>query len=400
MVTVTYEAEYSTSVTPKKTKHLSSAPLSIKFKYTFEMEKSDSANEKKIKDEFGKEMKKRIEGQLSHLNTWLSEKSQLVADANAAYEKAQKALSSHTFAKSEAEKMRQNVLDVARMGKEIDELVSEYQQIASDWAENCAQQQGLIALQLATKKARVATYNAKKTRIRLGAVLKATLIVVGVAAGIAALVLSAGTLAPLALGLGIAGVALTGISGGAAGYKIYKGAKDAEVKLMKNVQSDIKELESVLKSANTSKGKMGSHLTELRNLMRMREDAIKKIGMDIRKNAVTTESYLKANAALESAAPRDMDTSAIKKNKAKAEKLEKDLQKLISDLEKFSKSLDEAKKLEASLDDLCVKLDDVAGIAPNTVTGNVGAFLRTSDGWIQIIGGLGMVAGGASAITA
>ncbi|MFY9211279.1 MAG: hypothetical protein WAO69_09150 [Aestuariivita sp.] len=393
--------EYSDKVTPKKTSFLSSEPLEISIKIDYALDQSDVANKSKVEKFFVEETKKRISKQLSHLNSWILDKSKLVEKLNKEAEKAEKVLASGKVSKTDANAFKAAYLEVVKLQKDVENLKSDYQTIVNNWASGL-EQQALIALEQALKKGRVAAFNAKKAKLRKTTALRAVLVIGGISLGVAALILSGGALAPAFLGLAIAGVA---ISGTASLVSLGKGCKevyDTETRLLKQVESDLKELQSVLDKANSSRGKMGGHLSDMNNLVKMKEDKIAKLLVDINKKSAELTSYeAEQTKLMAELAKSASNKSALKKHAANSkivDTLKKDIATARKKVSKVKSGMAQSKELERSLKDIGVKLGDVAGLQPKSLSAQTKQLLSTSEGWLQIADTVGAFTGGASGL--
>jgi hypothetical protein len=387
---------YSNSIKPKKTKHLSSEAIDLKFDYEGEYmvaSGSDQANTAKISKAFVKEMTKLVNNQVGYLNDWLKEKSQVIEDLIKEIKDAQKTLDSEDISKKDAQAFQKSLKFVEVNFKKVVDLQNDYQTIIEDWGTNCANQQGLIAFMLAKKAARIETYEDKSFRITNINRLKGVLIIAGAFVAVSAFVLAAPALAPAMLALAIAGATISTVCNMSALNKLWKENGKLEQRLLSKVEADIKNLESVLSEANKTQGSIGKHLTELGNMMMMRKDSITKTEDELLRlnHAIKT---LKTDAAsLKKEESQGLKVKGMAKKLKNAEKLDVERIKVKAELAQFKSGLKEGLALEARLNKINVTLDDVCGIKPNTISSNVEKLLTTTDGWQKIAGHIGVMSG-------
>jgi HAMP domain-containing protein len=178
------------------------------------------------------------------------------------------------FAKKEQE--------VIAIVNKIEDWKKDFQTIVANFADNRAKTQGPIALVAAVKSARRKAFDEKRIRVKAGLAVKGALVVLGVAAGIAAIVLSAGAATPLVVGLAVAGLALSGISSLGALAKSVADNVNTEKKLLANVTNEVKAIEAAFGAVSQACGKLGKHVTELQNLIKIREDAVSELENDVK----------------------------------------------------------------------------------------------------------------------
>jgi len=284
--TVTFEG----SVTPKATKFLKSEPIEMDFTGTIELDETDASNLPKIQAAFQKEMQKRLDAQLGHLNTWLAERDKVVASMVARFE----ALKGQGFPADagSASTRAAAIKELGVLAVQIEKYPEEYREIVKDWAVNVREQQALVSMQAAVKAARIKTFSNKAWRVRLGQAVKVTLVVAAVALTIAAIVLTAGTTAPVFVALASAGVAISGVSGIAGIAKSIHDSITIEKKLMANLSKDVESLAAALAPVESKKSSIAKHVTELRNLSKIKQDSIQGLQAEIQKKTAEVNSVI------------------------------------------------------------------------------------------------------------
>jgi hypothetical protein len=138
-----YTFTYSGSVTPKAKKYVQSQELSMDFSGTIDLDDNDGAKLKTIQKEFDKLMKKAIENQLGFLNQWISERDKVIDDMVSKFDKMK---ASFPDTPQSAQEHVNRIKELAVLGLKIEQYPKEYEQIVKNWAENCKEQQGLIAV--------------------------------------------------------------------------------------------------------------------------------------------------------------------------------------------------------------------------------------------------------------
>jgi DNA repair exonuclease SbcCD ATPase subunit len=389
-----YPIYYRGSVTPTATKFLKSEPLAMDFDGTIDLDATDAANLANLQKAFQSEMESRIKAQLGFLNQWLTEKDKHIDELVKKYEALQKAGFPTTPQLANAR--AQAIKEMEALGKEIKTLPEEFTKIVQDWAQNAREQQARVSMVTAVKNARVKTFNEKAWRVRLGQAIKVVLVVAAIALSIAAIVVTAGSTAPVFIGLAAAGLAIGGISSIAGLGQMFKDNATIEKKLMANVTKDVETVRNALNPVAASNSSIAKHVTELRNLMKIREDSIGKYKTEIQKQTAAINSYISALDKLKG------DQSIQPAELAKR-------QKNIDALNEKVKSTQEAiKKLEASnaagqkiLDDLTqlnIQLDKISGQSANTLLGNLKDRFTSLDGWIDLGNNVGGLVSSASGV--
>jgi chromosome segregation ATPase len=385
--TESFDMTYKGSVTPKATKYLKSEALSMDFQSSIELDSTDASNLKTIQKEFQSEMEDRIKGQLDHLNKWLAEKDQTIADMVKRYEEVKKAGFPDT--PQAASQRNKTMKELNAIANSIRQLGSEYTGIVKDWAENCREQQGRIAMQVAVKSARVKTFDNKTFRVRAGQVVKGVLIVLAIAASVAAIIVSAGATAPLFIGLAAAGATIAGVSNLSQMGKIIVENANMEKRVLGNVQKDVEAIQAAFGGVKDKNSSLAKHVTELRNLMKVRQDSILKLENDMMPQKAASKSYATDIAKL-SGDPTVEPSEIAKKQKAatavsaKLEEMEGKIKSLKADNAK-------AQEMLKGLTDLNLDLDKFSGQSANTMLGNLKERFSKLEGWTDLgntVGGL------------
>jgi len=282
-------------------------------------------------------------------------------------------------------------------------LKEDYATIVNDWAKNARKQQGLICLTTALKKARAKTLSNKTWRVRAGVAIKVVLVVAVTALSIAALVLSAGATAPLFVGLAAAGLALGGISSFTdIGVKIKNNA-NTEKKILANVQNDVKKIEAALKPMDGVKSALAKHVTELKNVMKVRVDSIRQIKTKIQEKKAQIGGYDAQLSKLSTALGQQSETdkkmlAEVASRKKKIADLKKQVKALDVKVAKMDQDNQAAEALLKQLEDMNVQLEKISGQSASTVAGNLKARFKTVEGWTELgsdLGGLSSAISGA-----
>jgi chromosome segregation ATPase len=403
MATKTYTVKFVGSVTPKKTNFLDAKTFKMDFEGELELDEADGAKIDTIRKAFQNEMQNRLKKQLGHLDDWLKQKDALIATMVKKYEDIKKFGFPTTANEAKAlEKKNQALEEVAT---ETQALVKDYKQIVEDWAKNAREQQGLISMMTALKKARTETISNKRWRVGLGIAIKAVLVVAAIALTIAAIVLTAGATAPIFVGLAAAGLVLSGTSGiVGVGVAIKKNAS-MEKKILKNVQNDVKKIAEALKPIEGKKSDIAKHITELLNVMKVRVDSLKKIEMSVKEKKAQIKGYESQLSKLESAIgqqkPPDKNIVAeIASRKKKVEALKKQINSLDSKTTQMNRDNQDAQALIDELKAMNVELDKISGQSANTILGNLKARFTSVDGWIELSNDVGGLVSGISGVHA
>ncbi|MDR3515363.1 MAG: hypothetical protein P4M00_06070 [Azospirillaceae bacterium] len=383
---------YSESVTPTSTTFLTSKPLVLVCQCEIELADSDKANAEAVRKEFQKAMAAQIKTQVKHLNEWLQEKDATIATMKSRYDALMK-----TFPPTEqqAKTYDKDVKELMGLAAKIENFPGEYVQIVEGWAANVVEQQGKIAMLLAVKKARVTVQNEKAWRIRLGQVVKGVLIVAAVALSIAAIILTAGTTAPVFIALASTGAAIAGISSLTALGKSIVDNANLEQRLLANVKKDMEAVVAALKPVNGIKTSVAKHVTELQNLMKIRADDIRKLQADLQKNKVLAKSYADQLGTL--AGTPNVNVAELAKCQKSTDALNAGIKSAEDKIAKLDASNADAQAVLDELKGLGADLDAISTQAPNTVLGNLKKRFSSLDGWTDLgnsVGGLVNAASG------
>lgn len=389
-----FEVTFKGTVTPTATKFLKSGPLVMDFTGDIELDETDAAQLENVQKAFQSEMANQLKEQVKHLNQWLNEKDQLITNLKLKFDNLQKEGIPATQGAALARQKK--IEEMEKLAENIKTLETDWKQIVEDWATNARQQQALVCMVTAVKKARVTTFNNKKWRVRLGQALKIVLVVAAVALSIAAIVLTAGTTAPIFVGLAIAGASIAGISSFAQLGKSLSENATIEKKLMANLSKDIEAVKNALKPIPGTRSSIAKHVTELRNLLKIQADNLRDLNNELKKQGVAMASYQKALAALkqdQSVAPGE-----IAKKQKDFDGLEKEVKSLEGKIQKLKDSITEGQRVLEELEQLGVELDKVSGQTANSLAGNLKARFSTLDGWLDLGNTVGGVVSAASGV--
>ena len=381
-----YPITFKGSVTPVATKFLKADPLVMDFPGDIELDATDASKLASIQKLFQSEMETRLKAQLSHLNKWLAEKDKTIDDMVKKYDALKKVGFPATPQAAAAH--AQSIKDLDALGKQIKEFPDQYKQIVQDWAVNAREQQAIVSMKLAVQKARVATFNDKAWRVRAGQVIKAILVVAAIALSIAAIVMSAGATAPLFIGLAAAGASIAGISSLAGLGKSLKENATIEKKLMANLAKDVGAVQAALKPVANTKSSIAKHVTELRNLMKIREDNIRQYQNEIVKQTAACKIYKNALDKLKG--DPSIAAAEIAKRQKAVDSLTAELKSTDDQIKKLEAKNVEGQKVLDDLVALSADLEAISGQGANTLAGNLKARFTSMDGWVD----LGNTAGG------
>lgn len=399
MATTTHTVKFAGSVTPKKTKFLTSSAFKMDFEGTLDLDEVDASKIKAIQKAFQSEMSSRIKAQLSHLDGWLKQKDQLIATMVKKHEDIKKFGFPSTGSEASAMAAKNKALEA--LAKEIQGLEKDYKEIVEAWATNAREQQGRICLMTALKKARAKTLNDKSWRVKAAMAIKVTLVVAAIALSIAAIVLTAGATAPIFIGLAAAGLALSGVSSIAGVGVMIKNNASTEKKILTNVQKDVKTIENALKPVAGAKTSLAKHVTELRNVMKVRLDSTKQLKADIQKKKAEIGGYEGQLVALAAAVGKQ--TTPDKKTLAEIASRKKNIatvKKQVQAIEKrIIKAAEDNVAAQALLDDLVtmnIDLEKISQTSGSTLGGNLKERFTSLQGWIDLGNDVGGLASGIS----
>jgi DNA repair exonuclease SbcCD ATPase subunit len=386
--------KFEGGVTPKATSFLTPQKFDMGYEADYDADPSDAAHAKTLQQEFQSAMADAVKKQATELNNWLVQKNALIAELVKGVEALKGKFPEDV---GQANAFGQRAAELARAAKQIEDLQADYQQIVSDWAENCRLQQSQVAMLIAVKKARVKTFAAKNFRVKAGLAIKAVLVVAVIALSITAIVLSAGSMAPVVLGLAAAGLALSGISSLGGLAKTIKTNVDTEKKLLANIQQDVEVIRTAMSGVQDKSSKLAKHATELQNLIKLKQDQLAAIENDAKKYLVEANKYKSELARLNAlAATALLDQKKLKAKQKASDDINAKLKALVGQFSAIRSDVNKSKELLKGLSDLGVDLAKVTNQAPNTVLGNVKDRFTSIDGWLDVAGTVGGLTGGAA----
>lgn len=158
----------------------------------------------------------------------------------------------------------------------------------------------------------------------------------------------------------------------------------------------MKKVAEALKPLEGKRTAIAKHVTELRNVMKVREDSLKKIEMSVKEKKAQLGGYVSQLSKLETAiaqqdAPDKKIVAEIASRKKKVEGLRKQIDSIGGKMTKMKKDNQDARDLLKQLEDIGVELDKISGQSANTVLGNLKGRFTSVDGWIELsndVGGL------------
>lgn len=362
MAMKTYHFSYKGTVTPTHTTFLTAQPLTMDFDGDLDLDETDASHFKTIDSEFQKTMKNLIANQLGFLNGWLKEKQALLEGVKSGFEKWQKEAPTD----AQAIQQRQKKLDELKLEAEkIPKLEKDYKFLVENWAENCRHQQGLRAMMLAVKSARVRVFNEKCFRVRAGVAVKASLLIAPLILSIVALIASAASTNPAFVILSGIGVC---ISGGVAIAQISKmvfETIDMEKRTMEEVKKDVAAVRAAFDGAKGKGSTLAKHATELHNLMKIRQDNIAKIRFQLLKYEAQSSGILKAIEQLKT--DKTVSREALEAKTKQFGLLTERIRQANKEISSLEHHNEDAEKLLRSLKELNVSLETIVGQAPNSI---------------------------------
>lgn len=391
MPTQHFEVKWTGSVTPKATKFMRSETLHMEFIANFELDSTDAANFKIIKKKFLSLMDGRIVEAAGFLDQQLTIWNGVIADMLTKYDKLKGTFPSSPQAASQ---YASRIKELGTLAIKIQQYPEDYKEIVSGWAHNLPQQQGHVAMLLAVKAARVQAFDDKTCRVRAGQAIKAVLVLAAIAVSVAAIVVSAGSTAPIFIGLAAAGLAISGLSNVAAISKVIVENANMEKHILAAVTKDVDAVLAAFKSVKTKGSNLGKHVTELSNLMNIRKDKINGLKNDVLKNQAAVKSYVADLAKLGDS----VDPQLVAAKQKKAAEVETKLVETKAKIIKLEADNAEAQRLLDSLTALGAKVDELSGEAANTMLGNIKARYSKLDGWTDLGNTVGGLANSASGI--
>lgn len=388
--TETVTVSYKGSVTPRKTSFLEAKPITMDFDATVELEGSDIANAAALQKAFQSAMKGQLDTQLAALDKWLAEKDKVLADAMKEFEQLRKDgfPANVQEANSRAALCRRLSQTLVKAGQ----LEDEFKGIVKDWAENAREQQGLVAMKMAVKTARVTTFSDKKWRVRAGQALKVTLVVAAIVLGAAAIVLTAGAATPIVLGIAVASAAVTGLASVAeVGMSLSKNL-NIEKKLMANLTADVEKVREALDTAAQAKGSLGKHVTEMGNLIKLRDDDIQELEQALKKAEAPAKRLAGDLGTLnDELLPR----AEIAKRRSAVEDMLDEVDGIKAKIAKLEEDNAQSRMVMADLETLVGDLSGLSTRTANTVGGNLKKKLTSVEGLLDVgkqVMGLGQAA--------
>lgn len=399
MATENYMVSFVGKVSPKKTKYLVSPSFDLDVSGTLVLDETDGSKFKLIQKEFTNVMKKHLKTQLGHLDGWLKEKNKLVEEMVTKHEAIKKFGFPSTASDANALAAKNKAL--VTLAEQTQKLKDEYTKIVNDWAENARKQWPHVCLPQALKNARAKDLKNKTWRVRAGMAIKITLVVLAIALSIAAIVLTAGTTAPIFVGLAAAGIALSGASSIAGVGVMIKNNASTEKKILENVKADVKKITEALKPLDKTKSSLAKHVTEMRNVMKVRLDSTKQLKTDIQKKKAEIGGYdnqlklLRIELAKQGTPDKKM-LAEIASREAKMAKVKKQVGSIERKIANMNTDNKAAQALLDELEDMNVQLDKISGQSANTVASNLKERLTSADGLIELSGELGGLVGAVS----
>ena len=394
--TKSYPITFKGSVTPAATKFLKSDPIVMDFSGAIDLDATDASLLTNVQKAFQSEMAARLKTAVGHLNTWLAEKDKVIDGMVKRFE----ALKNEGFpaTPAAANQRAATLKELGILGAQIQLFPNEYKQIVADWAENAREQQARVCMVTAIKKARVKTISEKTWRVRAGQAVKVLLVVAVIALSIAAIVVTAGSTAPIFIALAGAGLAISGISSIAQLGKMFVANATIEKKLMANLAKDIETVRAALNPLANTKSSIAKHVTELRIRMKTREDDIRTCKTEIQKQDAAVKGYIAALDKLKN------DKSVLPADLAKRQKaidaMNVKLKAVGENITKLEKSNTAGQKILDELEALNVQLDKISGQSANSLAGNLKETYTSLDGWIDLGNNVGGLVGAASGVQA
>jgi hypothetical protein len=382
---------YEGSVAVKGTSFLKASDIDLSTSLDYELEASDASHAKSIQKEFQSLMDKAAKSQVAALNKWLAEKDEGIATMVKRHDELK---TMFPLTAQEAKTYAARVKEIQQIAEEVKELPAVFQTMVENWAKGFVDQQSLVAMHTAVKNARIAAFDAKKLRIKAGIAVKVTLVVIGTALAIAAIVLTAGTTAPVFVGLAAAGIALSGISGFGGLAKTIVENASAEKKLLANVTKDVEAVQAAFGNVGKTGSSLTKHVTELQNLIKIRHDQIRALDNDLAKYKAEAHGYMKKLVEL-NASPM-VDKGTLKSQGKSVTEMGAKIDKTLNKISSLKADNQKAVVLLKALTDLGVQLEAISGQAPNSILGNLKERLSSVDGWLELSGDLGGLAGGIS----
>lgn len=398
-VTLTYKGSFK----PTKTEHLSSEEISLQCEIDVEIEDADMVNEKAIRTEFEKLMGTQLKTQSAALDTWLVEKNAVVTKLVGLVDKLGKAGPPIGDSAGEYEKLSKEIRQIARsadLEKGADDLKAEYTRIVADWAQNFEDQQPLVVIESAIKKASIKNWKNKKLRVRAFKIAKAVLVVGVAVAGVVACVASLGTLTPAVAALTVALVAISGFMSLKQTGADLKSIWDMEKRLLEQVESDLSDLAKMLAQVQQVSSPFAKHAADLRNYSREREARVKKLTVELQKLEAESKGIAVALTELEKSDPTGGWRSELSKRRKSAAECQKLIDETTAKLAEAKKGAQHALALFDWMEALGTNVARVTAVPPSSMSQNIKQYISSADGVLDAANLIGGVVGAAMAVSA
>lgn len=366
--------------------------LDVKLDCEFPLEGIEVSLAKKIEKNFAKEYEKLIKGQLVHFEKWLKEKQKNIDDAKA----LEKTIVKMGVPEDEAgcKNLAAELDKLSKMKSAIEGLEKDFDTLSGNWAKNVVDQQAEIAIMKARKQAGAKLLKDKKRRLVLGKVVKGILLVSAIAIGIAATVLTAGTAAPLVLGLSIAAASISGATGIYSFAQTVKRDNDIEKKTLKTVQAEVDALATAMKPIEASS--LAKHVLELENMIKLRKSELAELKMELKKIIVALDGQVKAIHTLQSGSAGLLNAKDLNKQQKKYTSMRKGATEIATKIEKANSIVSQGEKLINTLKEFGVKMDEFAKFyKSNSIGGNLKRYFTSVDAFKDLAGSLGSFKTGA-----
>ena len=366
--------------------------LDVKLDCEFPLEGIEVSLAKKIEKNFAKEYEKLIKGQLVHFEKWLKEKQKNIDDAKA----LEKTIVKMGVPEDEAgcKNLAAELDKLSKMKSAIESLEKDFDTLSGNWAKNVVDQQAEIAIMKARKQAGAKLLKDKKRRLVLGKVVKGILLVSAIAIGIAATVLTAGTAAPLVLGLSIAAASISGATGIYSFAKTVKRDNDIEKKTLKTVQAEVDALATAMKPIEASS--LAKHVLELENIINQRKSELTGLKMELKKIIVALNGQFNAIKTLQLGSAGLLNAKDLDKQQKKYTSMHKGATEIATKIEKANSIVSQGEKLINTLKEFGVKMDEFAKFyKSNSIGGNLKRYFTSVDAFKDLAGSLGSFKTGA-----
>jgi chromosome segregation ATPase len=389
------EFKYEGTAKPSKLKHIDPGEFDMDFKVYIDLDANDSAKSAKIQKEFASEMKDRIDKQMSFLNKRLEEWNDVI---DGFVKEGKELEGAFPNTEQDAKKFQTLASKLKPVLDKIESFKKDYQTICENWAENCREQQGLIAIQEAIKSVNKKAVAAKNFRVNLGKAIKVALVIIGVAVSIAAIVVSAGATAPLFIGLASAGLV---VATGGNLMNLGKWLNDKgsnETRTYKELQKSLQSIQGMVDGLPSQCEGMAKHVTELQNLVKERATRITELKQEQAKKKAEAFGYIKQVDEIISKAGDSAVKGIAAKKKAQADKVMQECEKLAGQIAQLEKHNTDSQQLLRDLSDYGVEIGKLSGHSGSTLLGNLKTKLTSLDGLGDILSSTGSIVNSASGI--